>query len=178
MGSALTSWCTQHGGRGVGGGYNIFENVASKHTWIARVLILLHNVAHSLKGRTAESQQPAVTRQRPVDSNRGMVFSEQSVPMAEHTTLKYVMPSLSKQLHCKRGTVFSVRSVPRQCPKCQKFGHVWANCKQLHCCMWCGGDHLQKECPEKGNTSSTPTCCNCRLAEGEKPHPANYRGCR
>jgi hypothetical protein len=44
--------------------------------------------------------------------------------------------------------------------------------------MWCGGGHLHKDCPEKGNTSSTPGCCNCQLAEGEKPHPANYRGCK
>jgi hypothetical protein len=34
-----------------------------------------------------------------------------------------------------------------------------------------------QEVPGKGNASSTPTCCNCRLAEGEKPHPSNYRGC-
>jgi hypothetical protein len=62
--------------------------------------------------------------------------------------------------------------------KCQQFGHVWANCKQPPRCLWCGGGHLHKECPEKENTSSTPTCCNCRLVEGEKPHSANYRGCR
>jgi hypothetical protein len=43
--------------------------------------------------------------------------------------------------------------------------------------LWCGGGHLHKECPEKGNTDSTPACCNCKLAEGEKPHPSNYRGC-
>jgi hypothetical protein len=24
---------------------------------------------------------------------------------------------------------------------------------------------------------STPSCYNCKLAEGEKPHPSNYRGC-
>jgi hypothetical protein len=24
----------------------------------------------------------------------------------------------------------------------------------------------------------TPACCNCQLAEGEKAHPANYRGCK
>jgi hypothetical protein len=44
----------------------------------------------------------------------------------------------------------------------------------------CGaeGGHMHKECPEKENTSSTPTCYNCRLAEGENPHPASYRGCR
>jgi hypothetical protein len=65
-----------------------------------------------------------------------------------------------------------------QCHNCQQFGHVWANCKQPPRCLWCGGGHLHKECPEKGNTSSAPACCNCRLAKGEKPHPANYRGCR
>jgi hypothetical protein len=35
-----------------------------------------------------------------------------------------------------------------------------------------------KECPEKGNTTYTPTWYNCRLAEEEKLHPVNYRGCR
>jgi hypothetical protein len=35
-----------------------------------------------------------------------------------------------------------------QCYNCQQFGHVWTNCKQ-----WCGGGHLHKECPEKGNVS-------------------------
>jgi hypothetical protein len=65
-----------------------------------------------------------------------------------------------------------------QCHNSQEFDHVWANCKQPPHCLWCGDGYLQKECPEKGNTSSTPTCCICRLAEREKPHPANYRGCR
>lgn len=65
-----------------------------------------------------------------------------------------------------------------QCHNCQQFGHVWANCRQPPRCLWCGGGHLHKECPEKENASSTPACCNCKLAEGEKAHPANYRGCR
>jgi hypothetical protein len=30
--------------------------------------------------------------------------------------------------------------------------------------------------PKKGNASSTPACYNCQLADGEKAHPANYRG--
>jgi hypothetical protein len=59
---------------------------------------------------------------------------------------------------------------------CQQFGHVWANCSQPPCCLWCGGRHLHKECPEKVNAASTPACCNCELAD-EKPHPCNYRGC-
>jgi hypothetical protein len=41
------------------------------------------------------SQQPAFTRQRPVNNNRGMVFSAQFVPMVEHAAMEYVMPSLS-----------------------------------------------------------------------------------
>jgi PAX-interacting protein 1 len=61
---------------------------------------------------------------------------------------------------------------------CQKFGHVWANCSQPPRCMWCGGDHLHKDGPEKTNNESTPTCCNCKLVDGEKTHPSNYRGCR
>jgi hypothetical protein len=65
-----------------------------------------------------------------------------------------------------------------QCHKSQQFEHVWANCRQSPRSLWCGGSHLHKQCPEKGNAASTPACCNCQLAEGEKAHPANYRGCR
>jgi hypothetical protein len=65
-----------------------------------------------------------------------------------------------------------------QCHNCQQFVHVWANCKQTPRCLWCGGGHLHKECPEKENAASTPACCKCQLVEGEKPHPANYRGCK
>jgi hypothetical protein len=65
-----------------------------------------------------------------------------------------------------------------QCYNCQQFGHVWANCKQPPRCLWCGGDHLHKECPEKGRAASTPACCNCKFLEGEDHYPANYRGCR
>jgi hypothetical protein len=64
-----------------------------------------------------------------------------------------------------------------QCHNCQQFGHVWANCNQPPRFMWCGGGHLHKECPEKGNAALTPACCNCKLTECEKPHPSNYRGC-
>jgi hypothetical protein len=37
---------------------------------------------------------------------------------------------------------------------------------------------MHRDCPKKGNASSTLACCNCQLAEGEKAHPANYRSCR
>jgi hypothetical protein len=52
-------------------------------------------VACSLKARIVESQQPTVTRPRFVNKNRGMVFSAQSVPMAAHTIVEYVIQSLS-----------------------------------------------------------------------------------
>jgi hypothetical protein len=65
-----------------------------------------------------------------------------------------------------------------QCHKCQKFGNVWAKCRQPPRCLLCGGGHLHKERLEKGNPASTRRCCNCRLAEGEKAHPVNYRGCK
>jgi hypothetical protein len=73
---------------------------------------------------------------------------------------------------------YRARNGLTQCHNCQQFGHVWANCKQPPRCLWCGGGHLQKECPEKENDASTTACCNCQLPEGEKPHPANYQGRR
>jgi hypothetical protein len=51
-------------------------------------------MAYSLTIRTVRTQQPTITRQRPVH-NRRIVFSEQSMPMAGHAIMEYVMPSLS-----------------------------------------------------------------------------------
>jgi hypothetical protein len=65
-----------------------------------------------------------------------------------------------------------------QCYNCQQFEHVWANCKQPPRCVWCEGGHIHRECPEKENRVFIPACCNCNLAEGEKPHPSNYSGCK
>jgi hypothetical protein len=65
-------------------------------------------VAYSLKARIVETQQPAVTRQRPVNDNRGMVFSAQSMHKAVDATMEYVIPSQSN-----RGRVFCVRSMAR-----------------------------------------------------------------
>jgi hypothetical protein len=42
-----------------------------------------------------------------------VVFSAQSVSEAALATVECVIPSLRKQLHCNRVTVFSTRSVPR-----------------------------------------------------------------
>jgi hypothetical protein len=64
-----------------------------------------------------------------------------------------------------------------QCYNCQQFGHVWANCKQPPRCLWCGRGHLHKDCPEKDIQNSSPSCCNCKLKNGERQHPSTYRGC-
>jgi hypothetical protein len=52
-------------------------------------------VAYSLKARIVESQQPAFTRPWPVISNRGLIFSAHSVPIAVHAAVEYIVPSLS-----------------------------------------------------------------------------------
>jgi hypothetical protein len=65
-------------------------------------------------------------------------------------------------------------------PKCyniQRFGHILVYCRQPPRCMWCGGGHRHRGCPEKANTQSIPSCCNCNLKYGESPHPTKYRGC-
>jgi hypothetical protein len=63
-------------------------------------------MAYWHKARIVESQQPAVTRQRPVNNNRGIVFYAQSVPMAVQATVEYIMPSLSNKPLQQRNLVF------------------------------------------------------------------------
>jgi hypothetical protein len=77
-----------------------------------------------------------------------------------------------------RVEAYRAQNALTQCHNYQQFGYVWANCKQLPRCLWCGVEHLHKDRPERGDTASTPTRCNCQLAEGGKAHPTNYRGCR
>jgi hypothetical protein len=64
-----------------------------------------------------------------------------------------------------------------QCHNCQQFGHVWENCKQpARCFLVCGGGHLHKECPEKENAPSTPTCCNPTVGGGRESPPRQLSG--
>jgi hypothetical protein len=77
-----------------------------------------------------------------------------------------------------RVEAYRAQSGLTQCHNCQQFGHVWANCRQPPRGLWCGGGHLHEECPERENAAYTPACCNCQLAEDEKPHPTNYWGCK
>jgi hypothetical protein len=76
-----------------------------------------------------------------------------------------------------KAEAYKSKSGLTQCYNCQRFGHIWIHCRQPPCCMWCGGGHRHRECPEKENTHSIPSYCNCKLKDGESPHPTNCRGC-
>jgi len=76
-----------------------------------------------------------------------------------------------------RVEAYKAQSEMTQDLNCKRFGHIRVNCKQPPRCMWCGGGHLHRGCPEKTKENSTLRCCSCTLAEGGKPHPSNYRGC-
>lgn len=59
-----------------------------------------------------------------------------------------------------------------QCKRCQRFGHIAANCAIGYRCVKCKGSHLPGQCAKKDEES--PACVNC----GEERHPANFRGCK
>jgi hypothetical protein len=67
---------------------------------------ILYTVAYSLKARTVKSQQPAVTRQQPVNNNKGMVFSPKSVYIVMHATKEYFLPLLSNNLNLTEEVCF------------------------------------------------------------------------
>jgi hypothetical protein len=76
-------------------------------------------VAYSLKARIMVHNSRPITTQQPVNIIRGIVFSAQSVSMAAHATMECHVIA-KQQLHCKRETMFSTRSVPR----CYKKDHL------------------------------------------------------
>jgi hypothetical protein len=39
------------------------------------------------------------------------------------------------------------------------------NYRQRPRCLWCGGGHHHHECPEKQNSKTVPTFCNCHLQD-------------
>jgi hypothetical protein len=74
---------------------NIHEYNINSSACVGSRISFLRYCGIFAQSKTCESQQPAVTRQLSVN-NRGMVYSAQSVPMAAHKTMEYIMPSLSK----------------------------------------------------------------------------------
>jgi hypothetical protein len=88
--------------------------------------------------------------------------SDKSLEMIKLTSLCYISIKVE---------AYKSQAGLTQCHNCNQLGHDWANCKRPPCCLWCGGSHLHRECPEKCKDDSTPACCNCKLADGEKPYP-------
>jgi DNA replicative helicase MCM subunit Mcm2 (Cdc46/Mcm family) len=157
-----------------------------------------HNLQYFTFSPNSEKPIKAVIRHLPPDSLEDMDFNviymrqlttNRTAPNGQtHVeTLSLFLVTLIRKL--KSQEIFKLNSLNHiiikvkpyraqtgltQCYNCQNFGHVCSNCKQPPKCLWCGGGHLHRECPEKTNTESTPRCCNCIAVEGEKPHPASY----
>ena len=135
---------------------------------IANELLAMDYKVHNVKQMSTTRQQPEggrLTQAKPLFIT--LERSEKSEEIFKLTQLHHIIIQVE---------AYRARTGLTQCFNCQQFGHVWANCKQPPRCLWCGG-HRHKKCPEKEKDSS-PNCCNCKLAEGEAPHPANYRGCK
>uniref|UniRef100_A0A2A4IVK9 Pre-C2HC domain-containing protein n=1 Tax=Heliothis virescens TaxID=7102 RepID=A0A2A4IVK9_HELVI len=60
---------------------------------------------------------------------------------------------------------------PRQCYRCQKWGHSQRYCHGALKCVKCAGDHLSKKC-ERISDQDPLKCANCGA-----DHTANYKQC-
>lgn len=71
---------------------------------------------------------------------------------------------------CVKFQAYKEPDRPRQCHRCQRFGHSSMYCTAQTRCVKCAGNHLSVECKKEKGTPAT--CANCADA-----HPANYKGC-
>ncbi|KAG0412021.1 hypothetical protein HPB47_010855 [Ixodes persulcatus] len=55
-----------------------------------------------------------------------------------------------------RYEVFPYLERPRQCPKCNRFGHIASTCSKAQRCSRCGGEHDVSTCE-----AEQPKCTNC-----------------
>ncbi|CAN7952177.1 unnamed protein product, partial [Ixodes pacificus] len=66
-----------------------------------------------------------------------------------------------------RYEVFPYLEKPRQCPKCNRFGHIASTCSKAQRCSRCGGEHDISTCG-----AEKPKCTNC-----SKRHDATSPRC-
>ncbi|XP_042149633.1 uncharacterized protein LOC121837861 [Ixodes scapularis] len=66
-----------------------------------------------------------------------------------------------------RYSVLSYLEKPRQCTKCNRFGHLASTCSKTQRCSRCGGEHVVSGCEAK-----QPRCINCK-----RGHDATSRNC-
>lgn len=83
------------------------------------------------------------------------MFATESAP--EHVILGYT-----------RYRVYKYIESPRQCSKCQRFGHVAGTCRLQARCSRCGGNHERSSCG-----TEEPQCPNCK-----KKHESTSPRCR
>ncbi|GBP07581.1 Nucleic-acid-binding protein from transposon X-element [Eumeta japonica] len=62
--------------------------------------------------------------------------------------------------------------MPRQCHRCQLYGHAALNCHAQPRCVKCQMPHWTKECNRTKDAGDKPSCCNC-----SQKRTANYGGC-
>ncbi|KAH7955654.1 hypothetical protein HPB52_002797 [Rhipicephalus sanguineus] len=87
--------------------------------------------------------------------NVRIVFATESAP--EHVILGYT-----------RYRVYKYIESPRECSKCQRFGHVAGTCRLQARCSRCGGNHERSSCG-----TEEPQCPNCK-----KKHESTSPRCR
>jgi hypothetical protein len=122
-------------------------------------------------------KQMTVTRRAPNEQTHVTLLSLVLVTLSRNIKSQEIFKLNSLSHIIIKVELYRTHTGLMQSYNCQKFGHVWAKSKQPSRCLWCRGCHLHREFPAKTNAESTPSCCNCTLGEGEKPHPASYRGC-
>lgn len=83
-----------------------------------------------------------------------IVFNTDTKP--EHVILGYT-----------RYTVYDYTEKPKQCSRCQRFGHIAGTCNRKVRCARCGGDHDRADCK-----AEELRCPNCR-----QTHEAAHASC-
>ena len=83
------------------------------------------------------------------------------------------MQNIKHILHTKiRIEVYINKKQITQCKRCQRWGHVMANCTNLWTCVRCGDLHASYLCDKKDKQLHTAKCANCGEA-----HPSTSNKC-
>jgi hypothetical protein len=121
-----------------------------------------------------------MTAKRPTPEGE-VTHTHTSPPLPSYSTKESKAPEIFKLTTlCNiviKAPAYTSQNGLTQCHNRQRFCHIWVHCRRPPRCLWCGGGHRHRECPEKQKSECVPTCCNCDLQEGESPHPESYKGC-
>jgi ribosomal protein L20 len=60
----------------------------------------------------------------------------------------------------------------KQCFKCQRYGHIGTQCKEITACGYCAQEHSSRDCPSKADRDATRKCAACSGA-----HEARNQNC-